>query len=101
MVEMVTPEYAIAGGLFFSDHSHDFKNTSDIQSVAKNYNVPTSYLPTGNVFYHVGKYRIGSDGVAYVTLSITGDDLLYYKWDFQFGRLENVGCNPLVAIANW
>lgn len=104
MVEMATAEYAIAGGLFFpSNKSSDFVQTDNIQAIAKSFSVPSDYLPAGNAFYHAGKYRMATDGVALVTLSITDANGAspYYKWHFQFGSLKNAGCNPTISVTNW
>lgn len=104
MVEMVTSDYAIAGNLFFpSNKSQDFVQTDNVQAIAEKFKVPSSSLHTGNVFYHVGKYRMTTDGVALVTLSITdaADLSLHYIWYFQFGSLKNAGCNPQINIMNW
>lgn len=102
-VEMVTSEYAIAALLFPLDNPQNFIKTNDIQAVAKKFNVPSSSLPPGNVFYYAGKYRMGADGITIVSLTITGvsETHTYYTWNFQFGSLKNVGCNPLVTITNW
>lgn len=103
MVELSTSEYAIVGGITFPSKS--FKNTSNIQEIAKELNIPDSSLPAGDVFYYAGKYRMPSAGVALATLTITdaANDSLpyYYKWYFQIGSEKNVGCNPLVSVVNW
>lgn len=103
MIEMSTTDYAIVGGLTFSeDNSKDFVKTNDIQTIAKIFNVPSTDLPTGDVFYYAGKYRMATDGVALVTITITDDfDFTMYYWNYQFGSETNTGCNPLVSIANW
>lgn len=103
MIEMTTAEYAIAYLYFSSNNSLDFKTTNDIQAVAKKLNVPSTDLPTGNVFYYEGKYRMSTDGVELVTLKVTevSSSLLRYIWSFQFGSIKNVGCNPSVSVTNW
>lgn len=103
MIEMITAEYAIAYISFSSNNSRDFNTTNDIQAIAKKLNVPSTDLPTGNVFYHEGKYRMSMDGVVLVTLtiSVTNGSYLYSIWNFQFGSIKNVGCNPFVSVTNW
>lgn len=104
MVEMITLDYAIAGDLYFpSDKSQDFVKTDNVQAIAEKYKIPSSSLPPGVVFYHVGKYRMVTDGIALVTLAITDPDgeSLFYIWNFQFGSLKNAGCNPLISVTNW
>lgn len=104
MLEMATSDYAIAGGVTLpSENSKDFVKTNDIQAVARKYKLPSSSLPTGTVFYYVGKYRMATDGIALVMLTITDaeNSEIYYIWHFQFGSLKNVGCNPVIKISNW
>ncbi|XP_037036652.1 sperm receptor for egg jelly-like [Bradysia coprophila] len=103
MVEMVTSGYAIAGDLSFPSDSGDFVQTNDIRAIATQFNVSVSpSIPTGNVFYHAGKYRMSTPGIAIVTLTITdfSGSSLFYGWDFQFGSTKNVGCNPIIGIRN-
>lgn len=105
MIEMATTDYAIVGRLTFSsDNLRDFVETSNIEAIAQQFNVPSTHLPTGKVFYYAGKYRMATSATVLVTLTITNASvhgLLYYKWDFQFGSRKNVGCNPTIEVMNW
>ncbi len=102
MVEMMTPDYAIAGG-GLTIPSADFVQTNRIDEIAKRFNISSTGLPAGSVFYYVGKYRMATAGIALVTLSITDVSAsnLFYLWDFQFGTRKNVGCNPSIRITSW
>lgn len=104
IIEMVTSEYAIAGGLTIPSDSKDFVQTNNIRAIARQLNVPISpSIPTGTVYYHAGKYRMSTPGTAIVTVTITDilDSSIYYIWYFQFGSLKNDGCNPMIQIRNW
>lgn len=103
MLEMVTSEYAIVGGLTFSsDNAKNLIKTNDIKTVAKTFSLPaSSFLPNGTVFYYVGKYRMAVDGIALVMLTVSDEVAVYYIWYFQFGSIRNYGCNPMVKVSNW
>lgn len=103
MLEMVSSEYAIVGGLTFSsDNTENFVQTKDIKAVAEKYSLPaSSFLPSGSLFYYVGKYRMPVDDIALVTLTISDEIDVYYSWYFQFGSINNFGCKPVVKVSNW
>lgn len=105
-LDMLAPSYAIASINFPLNNSRDnFKKTQDIGEIAKKYKLPNSHLPTGEVFYYVGKYRMATNGIALITLTISefGESSdLFYEWFFQYGTFKRNGyCNPLVHISNW
>lgn len=96
---MTTSNYAIIGGLFLAS---DFMETDNVQAIAEKFNIPSTDLPDGTVFYYVGKYRMPVGDITLVTLTVTDvDGTNYYTWYFQFGSMKNVGCNPIVRITNW